>query len=162
MSRALLVMALDALDTCESLTAYYHDEPAVEAAITAITAALAQPEPEPLGYASPDSISKLFDPAYDGVNLTIDKSRTDFATMAIYSVPDQSFESTKGQTIDGIFWPNGYCTDPNGKIIAPKGRHEDFNFGYERGYADGLLAIRTSIQEIERRALTKYLRGEKE
>lgn len=48
MSRALLEQAHAALDTCESMTGYYHDERAVSAAMVAITAALAQPEPEPV------------------------------------------------------------------------------------------------------------------
>jgi hypothetical protein len=50
MTRALLQQALSALDTCESLTAYYHDEPAVEAAITALKAALAHHEQEPYAW----------------------------------------------------------------------------------------------------------------
>jgi hypothetical protein len=46
MTRQLLQQAHAALDTCESMTGYYHDERAVSAAMVAITAALAQPEPE--------------------------------------------------------------------------------------------------------------------
>jgi hypothetical protein len=48
MTRALLEQAHAALDTCESMTGYYHDERAVGAAMVAITAALAQPEPAPV------------------------------------------------------------------------------------------------------------------
>jgi len=44
MTRALLEQAHAALDTCESMNGYYHDERAVSAAMVAITAALAQPE----------------------------------------------------------------------------------------------------------------------
>lgn len=33
-------------------------------------------------------------------------------------------------------WPDGYCTDPDGHIVPPAGKDEDFNFGYELGFHD--------------------------
>ena len=33
-------------------------------------------------------------------------------------------------------WPDGYCLDPNGKMIPAAGKEEDFNFGYEMGFLD--------------------------
>lgn len=37
-----------------------------------------------------------------------------------------------------IRWPNGYCLDPNGRMVTPAGRHEDFAFGYEIGSAEAM------------------------
>ena len=39
---------------------------------------------------------------------------------------------------EAVAWPQGYCRDPNGKIIPPEGKYEDFNFGYEMGFSEGM------------------------
>jgi hypothetical protein len=52
---------------------------------------------------------------------------------------------------DGIWWPEGYCRDPNGAIIAPVGMDAHFNFGRDIGYAEGLVAHKESVAAIELR-----------
>lgn len=51
----------------------------------------------------------------------------------------------------GIWWPEGYVTDPDGKIIPPAGRLHDFKFGYDQGYSDGMQSIKDSVKAIEDR-----------
>lgn len=55
------------------------------------------------------------------------------------------------QIRDGMWWPDGYVTDPNGAIVPPRGRSRDYNFGYDQGYSDGLLSIKDSVKAIEER-----------
>ncbi len=38
----------------------------------------------------------------------------------------------------GIKWPRGYCLDPNGRMRVPDGRKEDWDFGYDIGFAEAL------------------------
>jgi hypothetical protein len=42
-------------------------------------------------------------------------------------------------------FPDGYCTDPNGVVCAPRGKKGDFDFGYDLGYADGLSVRRNAL-----------------
>ena len=43
-----------------------------------------------------------------------------------------------------VKWPEGYCLDPNGVMCCPEGKHEDWSFGYDMGYADA-LAVRATL-----------------
>ena len=39
-------------------------------------------------------------------------------------------------------FPPGYCLDPNGRMIAPEGKGEDFDFGYEVGYREAFGTLK--------------------
>ncbi len=66
-------------------------------------------------------------------------------------ITQEMSEYGAGKIIDGIFWPAGYCTAPDGAIVPPAGKYEDFTFGYNIGYAEGLVAIKDSVKAIEAR-----------
>ena len=51
-----------------------------------------------------------------------------------------------------IKWPDGYCLDPNGKMIPPAGKDEDFNFGYEIGFQEAWDMMNNAIRERDKRA----------
>ncbi len=42
---------------------------------------------------------------------------------------------------DGMWWPDGFCRDPKGEIIAPAGQNSAFRFGYDNGYADCMVEL---------------------
>jgi len=47
-------------------------------------------------------------------------------------------------------WPDGYCLDPNGKIIPPAGKDEDYHFGYEIGFQEAWKIMNDAIKASDR------------
>lgn len=59
-----------------------------------------------------------------------------------------------------LVWPAGYCLDPNGKMVAPEGKGEDFWFGYEIGYGEAFATLKRAALALPAETPCAAERGE--
>jgi len=65
-----------------------------------------------------------------------------------------------GNKTKQLKWPDGYCLDPDGKMIPPAGKHEDFNFGYEIGFQEAWDILNSALRAVDVKRARSATQGE--